>query len=150
MHFYLFQCKYRKSLMREVQFKTLTSFYLYRVQCPTQMIKEHQMYQNSFWQWRATTSSCLCQTSSDMQEFFWHCCLSGTCQQIASLQDSVTRYVSSWNPLSKILTASWKEVLLSKLSGLLDAVDGHAARMLNQSSKFGAMLDMLTDRCATM
>jgi len=37
-----------------------------------------------------------------------------------------------------------------QLSGLLDAVDGHAARMLNQSSKFGAMLDMLTDRCATM
>jgi len=36
------------------------------------------------------------------------------------------------------------------LSGLLDAVDGHAARLLNQSSKFGAMLDMLTDRCATM
>ena len=36
------------------------------------------------------------------------------------------------------------------ISGLLDAVDGHAARMLGQSSKFGAMLDMLTDRCATM
>jgi len=36
------------------------------------------------------------------------------------------------------------------LSGLLDAVDGHAARMLGQSSRFGGMLDMLTDRCATM
>ena len=36
------------------------------------------------------------------------------------------------------------------VSGLLDAVDGHAARLLGQSSKFGAMLDMLTDRCATM
>ncbi|PAA57264.1 hypothetical protein BOX15_Mlig028156g2, partial [Macrostomum lignano] len=36
------------------------------------------------------------------------------------------------------------------LSGLLDAFDGHAARLLNQSTKFGAMLDMLTDRCATM
>ena len=36
------------------------------------------------------------------------------------------------------------------LSGLLDAFDGHAARALNQSTKFGAMLDMLTDRCATM
>ena len=40
--------------------------------------------------------------------------------------------------------------LLFQLSGLLDAVDGHAARLLDQSSKFGAMLDMLTDRCATM
>lgn len=36
------------------------------------------------------------------------------------------------------------------LSGLLDAFDGHAARMLNQSTKFGAMLDQLTDRAATM
>lgn len=36
------------------------------------------------------------------------------------------------------------------LSGFLDAFDGHAARALNQSTKFGAMLDMLTDRCATM
>nr|KAF6489023.1 CDP-diacylglycerol--inositol 3-phosphatidyltransferase [Molossus molossus] len=36
------------------------------------------------------------------------------------------------------------------LSGLLDAFDGHAARILNQGTRFGAMLDMLTDRCATM
>ncbi|XP_031416450.1 CDP-diacylglycerol--inositol 3-phosphatidyltransferase [Clupea harengus] len=36
------------------------------------------------------------------------------------------------------------------LSALLDAFDGHAARTLNQGTKFGAMLDMLTDRCATM
>ncbi|XP_035259970.1 CDP-diacylglycerol--inositol 3-phosphatidyltransferase [Anguilla anguilla] len=36
------------------------------------------------------------------------------------------------------------------LSALLDAFDGYAARALNQGTKFGAMLDMLTDRCATM
>lgn len=35
------------------------------------------------------------------------------------------------------------------LSGLLDAFDGYAARTLNQSTKFGAMLDQLTDRAAT-
>jgi len=35
------------------------------------------------------------------------------------------------------------------LSGFLDALDGHAARLLNQTSKFGAMLDQLTDRAAT-
>lgn len=35
-------------------------------------------------------------------------------------------------------------------SGLLDALDGHAARLLNQSTIFGAMLDQLTDRCGTM
>ena len=39
---------------------------------------------------------------------------------------------------------------LQNTKGLLDALDGHAARLLNQCSKFGAMLDMLTDRCATM
>ena len=32
------------------------------------------------------------------------------------------------------------------LSAGLDAFDGHAARALDQSTKFGAMLDMLTDR----
>ncbi|XP_026481312.1 CDP-diacylglycerol--inositol 3-phosphatidyltransferase-like [Ctenocephalides felis] len=36
------------------------------------------------------------------------------------------------------------------ISGLLDAVDGHAARYFNQSTKFGAILDQLTDRCGTM
>ena len=35
-------------------------------------------------------------------------------------------------------------------SGFLDAFDGHAARMLNQGTKFGAMLDQLTDRAALM
>ncbi|CAG2107516.1 unnamed protein product [Medioppia subpectinata] len=35
-------------------------------------------------------------------------------------------------------------------SALLDAFDGMAARRLNQSTKFGAVLDQLTDRCATM
>ncbi|OCF36219.1 CDP-diacylglycerol-inositol 3-phosphatidyltransferase [Kwoniella heveanensis BCC8398] len=34
-------------------------------------------------------------------------------------------------------------------SALLDAVDGQAARALGQTSKFGAVLDMVTDRCAT-
>ncbi|CAG0883544.1 unnamed protein product [Cyprideis torosa] len=36
------------------------------------------------------------------------------------------------------------------ISALLDAVDGHAARTYNQSTKFGAMLDQLTDRCCTL
>jgi len=35
------------------------------------------------------------------------------------------------------------------VSCLLDAVDGHAARALGQASKFGAVLDMVTDRCTT-
>lgn len=35
------------------------------------------------------------------------------------------------------------------LSGLLDAFDGWAARRFNQGTSFGAVLDMVTDRCAT-
>ncbi|CAB0044312.1 unnamed protein product [Trichogramma brassicae] len=36
------------------------------------------------------------------------------------------------------------------ISALLDAVDGHAARYFNQGTKFGGMLDQLTDRAGTM
>ncbi|ORY05959.1 CDP-diacylglycerol--inositol 3-phosphatidyltransferase [Basidiobolus meristosporus CBS 931.73] len=40
-------------------------------------------------------------------------------------------------------------VALYSLSCLLDAVDGQAARYFGQCSKFGAVLDMVTDRCTT-
>lgn len=36
------------------------------------------------------------------------------------------------------------------MSTFLDAFDGFAARLFNQSTRFGAMLDQLTDRCGTM
>ncbi|KAI9817542.1 MAG: CDP-diacylglycerol-inositol 3-phosphatidyltransferase [Pycnora praestabilis] len=39
--------------------------------------------------------------------------------------------------------------LLYSVSCLLDALDGYAARYFNQSTKFGAVLDMVTDRCTT-
>ncbi|KAF2882800.1 hypothetical protein ILUMI_23312 [Ignelater luminosus] len=48
-------------------------------------------------------------------------------------------------PTNYIIAASCYVV-----SALLDAFDGHAARYFNQSTKFGAMLDQLTDRCGTM
>src|SRR6201989_1218132 len=38
---------------------------------------------------------------------------------------------------------------LYSVSCLLDALDGFAARYFNQSTKFGAVLDMVTDRCTT-
>ncbi|KIW05007.1 hypothetical protein, variant [Verruconis gallopava] len=38
---------------------------------------------------------------------------------------------------------------LYSLSCLLDALDGYAARRYDQSTKFGAVLDMITDRCTT-
>lgn len=43
------------------------------------------------------------------------------------------------------IIASWCYII----SALLDAVDGHAARYFNQGTKFGAMLDQLTDRVGT-
>lgn len=39
--------------------------------------------------------------------------------------------------------------LLYSISCLLDALDGYAARYFNQSTRFGAVLDMVTDRCTT-
>ncbi|KAI4170208.1 MAG: hypothetical protein LQ343_005091 [Gyalolechia ehrenbergii] len=39
--------------------------------------------------------------------------------------------------------------LLYSISCLLDALDGVAARQFNQSTRFGAVLDMVTDRCTT-
>lgn len=47
-------------------------------------------------------------------------------------------------------TDPWLASILYIVSGLLDAVDGHLARMLNQGSKLGAMLDQLIDRATTM
>ena len=39
--------------------------------------------------------------------------------------------------------------LLYSISCLLDALDGYAARYFQQSTRFGAVLDMVTDRCTT-
>lgn len=39
--------------------------------------------------------------------------------------------------------------LLYSVSCLLDALDGLAARYFEQSTRFGAVLDMVTDRCTT-
>ena len=46
--------------------------------------------------------------------------------------------------------ATWKVTVTSYMaSQLLDAADGYAARRLKQSSTFGAVLDMVTDRAST-
>ncbi|KAF4126403.1 CDP-diacylglycerol--inositol 3-phosphatidyltransferase [Geosmithia morbida] len=39
--------------------------------------------------------------------------------------------------------------VLYSISCLLDALDGYAARAFDQSTRFGAVLDMVTDRCTT-
>jgi len=43
----------------------------------------------------------------------------------------------------------WMFYIFYSLSAVLDMADGFAARALNQSSKFGAVLDMITDRAST-
>lgn len=43
----------------------------------------------------------------------------------------------------------WKFLQYYGSGFILDGADGLAARLLNQSSLWGAQLDMLTDRCAT-
>jgi CDP-diacylglycerol--inositol 3-phosphatidyltransferase len=46
--------------------------------------------------------------------------------------------------------SDWKLFFLFySLSATLDIADGHAARALDQCSKFGAILDMVTDRAST-
>jgi len=54
----------------------------------------------------------------------------------------VLALISFWFMPTSYVVAGWCYIL----SGLLDAFDGHAARMFDQSTKFGAMLDQLTDR----
>ncbi|CAN0317244.1 unnamed protein product [Ectocarpus sp. 12 AP-2014] len=45
---------------------------------------------------------------------------------------------------------NWKASFLCYVLAFVgDAVDGAVARYFNQSSKFGAVLDMVTDRCST-
>jgi len=43
----------------------------------------------------------------------------------------------------------WMFFTCYSVSSILDIADGHAARALKQSSRFGAILDMITDRAAT-
>lgn len=43
----------------------------------------------------------------------------------------------------------WLTFVCYFLSCFLDALDGHAARFFEQSTKFGGVLDMVTDRCTT-
>ncbi|KAM7347800.1 phosphatidylinositol synthase isoform 1-T1 [Cochliomyia hominivorax] len=58
----------------------------------------------------------------------------------------VLALIAFWYMSTNYIVAGW----CYAISALLDAVDGHAARAFNQSTRFGAMLDQLTDRCGTM
>ena len=45
--------------------------------------------------------------------------------------------------------AGWPAVALYLAAGLLDVVDGQVARRLDESSRFGAMIDLMGDRLLT-
>ncbi|CAK9837236.1 phosphatidylinositol synthase (CDP-diacylglycerol--inositol 3-phosphatidyltransferase) Pis1 [Schizosaccharomyces pombe] len=53
----------------------------------------------------------------------------------------ISLYFMSWHPNYCTIVYLY--------SSLLDAFDGWAARKLHQATNFGAILDMVTDRCAT-
>nr|XP_032836887.1 CDP-diacylglycerol--inositol 3-phosphatidyltransferase [Petromyzon marinus] len=79
--------------------------------------------------------------------------LASSTENVFLFVPNIIGYVRVALALAAFATMPWSPLAACGLylcSGLLDAVDGHAARSLNQSSKFGAMLDMLTDRCTTM
>lgn len=44
---------------------------------------------------------------------------------------------------------SWTAIIIYSISCFLDALDGHFARQRNECSKFGAVLDMVSDRSST-
>uniref|UniRef100_A0A1L8DY90 CDP-diacylglycerol--inositol 3-phosphatidyltransferase n=2 Tax=Nyssomyia neivai TaxID=330878 RepID=A0A1L8DY90_9DIPT len=54
--------------------------------------------------------------------------------------------ISFWFMPTNYVIAGWCYIT----SVFLDCLDGHAARHFNQCTKFGAVLDQLTDRCGTM
>ncbi|XP_038059937.1 CDP-diacylglycerol--inositol 3-phosphatidyltransferase-like [Patiria miniata] len=58
----------------------------------------------------------------------------------------VLALISFYYMRTDYVTATWCYLL----SYLLDEFDGIAARTLNQETKFGEMLDLLTDLCASM
>lgn len=72
---------------------------------------------------------------------------------------TVFNYIPNYIGYSRVITAIISFCLMRNhplycitiysVSCLLDALDGHAARYYNQTSRFGAVLDMVTDRCTT-
>ncbi len=75
------------------------------------------------------------------------------------MKENIFLFVPNLIGYARIITGLWACFILDQspvwalalysISGLLDAVDGTAARALNQGTRFGAVLDMVTDRSAT-
>lgn len=84
--------------------------------------------------------------------------LSRPSETSVTVQD-VLLFIPNLIGYTRILTAVLSFVCMKKypvamltlygISGFLDAFDGWAARKFDQGTRFGAVLDMVTDRCAT-
>lgn len=84
--------------------------------------------------------------------------LESTTKQKVSVQD-IFLYIPNLIGYLRIITAIISFLCMANhpvatlifygISGFLDAFDGYAARKFNQGTRFGAVLDMVTDRCAT-
>jgi len=59
------------------------------------------------------------------------------------------RILSAIGAFAVATTSPYIFFILYAVSQILDAFDGHAARYFNQSTRFGAVLDMVTDRAST-
>lgn len=64
-------------------------------------------------------------------------------------QPGYTRIILAFTSLYYMSLHPRTCTLLYGISCLLNALDGYAARYFNQSTRFGAVLDMVTDRCTT-
>lgn len=82
------------------------------------------------------------------------------CQSFQMLSTStIFHYIPNYIGYLRVITAVVSFQLMKEhpiycissysVSCLLDALDGHAARHFKQTSRFGAVLDMVTDRCTT-
>ncbi|OBA22913.1 CDP-diacylglycerol--inositol 3-phosphatidyltransferase [Metschnikowia bicuspidata var. bicuspidata NRRL YB-4993] len=75
-----------------------------------------------------------------------------TVQHVFRFIPNVIGYIRVLTAFLSFLTMKnhpvWTLVLYG-ISGFLDAFDGYAARKFDQGTRFGAVLDMVTDRCAT-
>jgi CDP-diacylglycerol--inositol 3-phosphatidyltransferase len=67
----------------------------------------------------------------------------------ASLSAGYLRIVLAFGSLYEMPSHPRTCSLLYSISCLLDAFDGYAARRYNQATRFGVVLDMVTDRCTS-
>lgn len=85
-----------------------------------------------------------------MPVFYWLCCPSTWCPAAQAQQYSVTYWVRCWMPSMDTQPALSIKVVIYSPVVYVVFLFSHTFYIFHLGTKFGAMLDMLTDRCATM